>query len=174
MLKGSNNPRDFLLFTLGINFALRIGDLLNLHICDILDNNGKVKGFILIKEEKTLKGRRIKINENAKDAINYFLKNTKNWEYDEPLFKSKRSVKPIDPSLAYRLIQKWTESVGLTKENYGTHTLRKTWGYMARKRFSIPIELIQAKFGHSSPAITKAYIGIEDDEIENVESEVNI
>jgi hypothetical protein len=37
MLKGSGTPRNFLLFTLGINFALRISDLLKLHITDILD-----------------------------------------------------------------------------------------------------------------------------------------
>ncbi len=131
-------------------------------------------GFILLKEKKTARAARIRINDNSREAIQYFLENTADWSYEEPLFKSLRSEKPLDPSAVYRLIQKWTEAVGLTKENYGTHTLRKTWGYMARKRFSIPIELIQAKFGHSSPAVTKAYIGIEDGEIENVESEVNL
>jgi integrase len=178
LLKGSaqetGNPRDYLLFTLGINFALRISDLLQLKIGDILDEKGKVRDFILIKEKKTSRAARIRINENSREAIEYFLRNTPDWNYSDPLFKSKRSGKSLDPSRVYRLIQKWTSQVGLTKENYGTHTLRKTWGYMARKRFAVPVELIQTKFGHSSPAVTKAYIGIEDDEIENVESEVNL
>ncbi|MDA3793051.1 MAG: tyrosine-type recombinase/integrase [Elusimicrobia bacterium] len=174
MLKGSGAPRNYLLFTLGINFALRISDLLKLRITDILDKKGTVRGFILLKEKKTARAARIRINDNSREAIEYFLENTEDWSYEEPLFKSKRSERPLDPSAVYRLIQKWTAAVGLTKENYGTHTLRKTWGYMARKRFSVPIELIQAKFGHASPAVTKAYIGIEDDEIENVESEVNL
>jgi hypothetical protein len=36
------------------------------------------------------------------------------------------------------------------------------------------LELIQAKLGHSSPAITRRYIGITADEIEDVESRVNL
>jgi integrase len=47
--------------------------------------------------------------------------------------------------------------------------LRKTWGYMARKYRGTPIELIQEKLGHASPAVTRRYIGITSDEIENVD-----
>lgn len=64
--------------------------------------------------------------------------------------------------------------VGLTRAPHGCHTLRKTWGYQARKTFGIPIELIQAKYGHRSPAVTKQYIGITEDEIDTVEAKVNL
>jgi len=37
---------------------------------------------------------------------------------------------------------------------------------MARKYHVIPIELIHAKLGHSTPAVNKRYIGITDDKIE--------
>jgi len=63
--------------------------------------------------------------------------------------------------------------VGLTGR-YGGHTLRKTWGYMARKYHGIPIELIQEKLGHTTPAVTRRYIGITDDEITDVENRVNL
>ena len=53
------------------------------------------------------------------------------------------------------------------------HTLRKTWGYQARQN-GIPLELIQQKLRHSAPSITRRYIGITADEIEQVENEVNL
>ncbi len=52
--------------------------------------------------------------------------------------------------------------------------MRKTWGYMARKYHGITIELIQEKLGHTTPAVTRRYIGITDDEIEDVENRVNL
>ena len=70
------------------------------------------------------------------------------------------------------LIKKWIEAVGLDPASYGTHTLRKTWGYHARKNFGIPIELISEKLDHSSNAVTKRYIGISQEEINNIEKKV--
>lgn len=55
-LRGSN-LRDYCLFTLGINSALRVSDLLKLKISDILDEKKKVKDRIQIKEKKTGKDK---------------------------------------------------------------------------------------------------------------------
>jgi len=40
------------------------------------------------------------------------------------------------------MIKEWYEKVDL-KGRYETHTLRKTWGYMARRKEGISIEIIQ-------------------------------
>ena len=69
------------------------------------------------------------------------------------------------------MIQKWTSEAGLEGERYGTHTLRKTWGYQARKK-GITIEQISEKLGHRSSIVTKRYIGINQDEINKIEDEV--
>ena len=47
---------------------------------------------------------------------------------------------------------------------------------MARKYHyhAVPIELTQAKLGHSTSAGTKRYIRITDDEIEDVENHVDL
>lgn len=50
----------------------------------------------------------------------------------------------------------------------GTHSLRKTWGYQARKA-GIDLSIIHKKLGHRTPGITKRYIGITDDEVHQVE-----
>jgi site-specific recombinase XerD len=64
------------------------------------------------------------------------------------------------------------EAVGL-RGNYGTHTLRKTWGYHARLN-GVPLELIMHRFNHNNLAYTKRYLGITDDELEAVVRRLNL
>ena len=173
MLKGQDHPRDYLLFVMGINTALRIGDLLRLRVGDVLDERGEVVEFLHVKEQKTGKSKRVKLNDSTREALRHYFTRVPVTDPDAPLFPT-RSGKPLDRTQAWRLINSWCETVGLTQGRYGAHTLRKTWGYMARRYHGIPIELIQAKLGHSSPAITRRYIGITGDEIENVENHVNL
>ena len=166
------SPRDYLLFTLGINTALRISDLLSLRVCDVWEEeSGEVKNFLILRERKTGKDQRIKLNAAAREAIEFYLSQAK-FSPSDWLFKSPHVETPLSRVQAWRLLNKWAREVGLT-DRIGTHTLRKTWGYHARKQ-GVPLELIQAKLGHSSPAITRRYIGITADEIEDVENQVNL
>ena len=49
--------------------------------------------------------------------------------------------------------------------NYGTHTLRKTWGYHQRVFNNVPLPILMHAFGHSTQAQTLDYLGIQDDEV---------
>ena len=55
----------------------------------------------------------------------------------------------------------------------GTHTLRKTFGYWAYKQ-GIDITLLMRIFNHSAPSITLRYIGITQEEINNVYVNLNL
>ncbi|GAH94234.1 unnamed protein product, partial [marine sediment metagenome] len=79
--------------------------------------------------------------------------------------KSKKN-KPLTRVRAWQLINEWCREVGI-EERMGTHTLRKTLGYQMRKK-GIAIEVIQAILGHSNPKVPSRYIGISDDELEEV------
>ncbi|MBR9930126.1 tyrosine-type recombinase/integrase [Enterococcus sp. 079] len=52
----------------------------------------------------------------------------------------------------------------LGRDDIGTHTLRKTFGYHYYKK-TRDIATLMFIFNHSSQAITKRYIGITEDEI---------
>ena len=168
----SDRPRDYLLFVLGINFALRVGDLLALRVGDVIDEGGNIVDHLIIKEQKTGKGKRITVNEAASCALSDYFQKVGVRPRGEYLFKSMRSEKPLDKVTVWKMLNSWCKAVGV-KDNCGTHTMRKTWGYWARKQ-GVSIELIQAKFGHSSPSITRRYIGITADEIANVEDLVSL
>ena len=156
--------RDYCLFVLGINSGLRISDLLKLRISDVSEK-GKVKDRIRLREKKTNKFKDFPISDNAKKAIKEYLQ-TRTINENEPLFISRKNKGFLMRQRAYWILNEAARSIGI-KEKIGTHTLRKTFGYHAYKN-GYDIEIIQKLFNHSSPSITLRYIGITQDNLDDV------
>lgn len=156
--------RDYCLFVLGINSGLRISDLLRLRICDVSEK-GKQKNRIRLREKKTNKFKDFPISDNAKSAIKKYLR-TRIINENEPLFISRKNKGFLLRQQAYRILNDVAKSVGI-KEKIGTHTLRKTFGYHAYNN-GYDITLIQKLFNHSSPSVTLRYIGITQEQMDNV------
>lgn len=165
LLKGKENWKDYALFVLGINFGLRIGDLLQVQVKNVREDSGYIKDSFEIKERKTGKYNSIEINKAAKEALELLFERTKiGKNSDNYLIYNTQSYpigsESISRIQAYRLIRKWCEEIGLTGLNVGTHTLRKTFGYHAWKN-GISIEALREKFKHESTSTTREYLGIE-------------
>ena len=156
--------RDYCLFVLGINSGLRISDLLKLRISDV-DEKGKVKDRIRLRENKTNKFKDFPISDNAKSAIREYLK-SRQYSENEPLFISRKNKGFLLRQRAYKILNEVARSIGI-KEKIGTHTLRKTFGYHAYNS-GYDIAIIQKLFNHSSPSVTLRYIGITQDEMDDV------
>ena len=181
--------RDYCLFVLGINSGLRISDLLKLVISDVIENK-KLKDRIRLREKKTNKFKDFPLSYNAKSAIREYLK-AREYKLNEPLFISrkrnraeaetacdKQDVNAVKREVsrgnkgflmrqqAYKIINDVAKSIGI-KDKIGTHTLRKTFGYHAYNN-GYDISLIQKLFNHSTPAITLRYIGITQEELDDV------
>lgn len=169
-LRGSSE-RNHCLFTLGINSGLRISDLLRLDICDVVEGK-KVKDRICLRESKTGKHKEFPISSNAKKAIADYLKTRENYQLDDPLFLSRKQNGYLGRWQAYKIINDAARAVGI-KEKIGTHTLKKTMGYHAYKEGK-DITLIQKLFNHSAPSITLAYIGITQEDLDNVYLDLNL
>jgi hypothetical protein len=45
---------------------------------------------------------------------------------------------------------------------------RKTFGYIQRTKYGVSFEVLCKRFGHSSPAITMRYLGIDDREVKGI------
>ncbi|MBS4207457.1 tyrosine-type recombinase/integrase [Bacillus sp. FJAT-50079] len=152
-LKRHCSERDYILFLIGINTGLRIGDLLKLKVSDV-----KRKKRVLIYEGKTKKKREINLS-NIYDEIQAYIKIIESdW-----LFPSRKGDKPISATQAYRQLIKAGEFADL--ESIGTHTMRKTFGYWHYKQFK-DVAQLQMILNHSHPEITLTYIGITNEEIE--------
>jgi len=161
--------RDYLLFITGINTGLRISDIIKLKVSDVLNEDGTVKSHICINEQKTGKRKRFKINDTLAREFLEYCKNLKMTDY---LFSSRKGKnEPITRVQAYRLLNAVALRIGL--EEIGTHTLRKTFGYHFYRKTK-DVALLQKLFNHSSPSITLAYIGIEQDEIDEAYDDFEI
>ena len=64
LLRGRGQSRNLLLFTVGINTALRISDLLQLEVGDFVDEGGQVKRRFWLREEKRGKRQEVIINDS--------------------------------------------------------------------------------------------------------------
>ena len=177
MLHSQKNYRDWILWIFGLNTALRISDLLSLKINDVFDSNMQAREFIYINYSKRKNKKVVKIilNDKLKKSLAEYMEwRLQNNIYSEWLFYSKRNQdNPTDRHQVYRNMQQWAKTFNINQA-IGTHTLRKTWGYIAFKYFHIPIELICEKLHHTHPAVTRRYLGITDDMLEQVEKRVQI
>lgn len=161
-----NNDRNYIMFLLGIYTGLRISDILKLRVKDVIDlsnrkDKRKIKKQIVLREQKTSKQKIIKINPILKEPLEDYVQDKEMYEY---LIKSRQGFnKPISRKRAYEILKELGEMFDV--DSLGCHSMRKTFGYHYYKQTK-DIALLQKIFNHSSPAITLAYIGIDQDRMD--------
>ena len=152
---------------MGINNGIRVGDLLNIKVGDVRYlKPGQVHQ---ITESKTKKKNVVVINKPVRKALDtYFSNSTSQIENHHYLFRSRKGENsPLSVQAVHGLVKKWTQAINL-KGNYGTHTLRKTWGYQQRTKYGVGFDVIAKRFNHSDPKTTMTYLGIEDKEVHSI------
>lgn len=159
------NMRDAVLFATGIYTGLRISDILLLRVRDV-----RGKEYICLREKKTGKQKRIKINRFLKKLYADYIGNKKDYEC---LFHGKERInKPITRQQAYNILQDAAEHIGLA-DAIGTHTMRKTFGYHYYQKTK-DVGMLMEIFNHDHPSITLRYIGITQKNIAKAYDEFDI
>ncbi len=158
----ANNPRDLAIFTLGINSALRASDLVAIPLSSI--QNLMVGESFIVKEKKTGKNRHVTINESVFRALNDYLEVRPRTRANRPLFLSRKGGGGLTVPSLHRLVKSWCHEVKL-KGNYGSHTLRKTFGYHQRVTFKTELPILMTAFNHTSQKQTLSYLGIQEKEV---------
>jgi len=157
-----DHPRDLCLFVLGINTAFRANELLSIKVGQV---RSLLPGDVLsVKQSKTGKFRQVTVNDTVVEAISLHLADNRLMD-DEPLFMGKRGCLTV-PTVS-TMVKTWCENAGL-KGSYGSHTLRKTWGYWQRMERGTAVPLLMEAFGHATQQQTLAYLGIQAAEIAQI------
>ncbi|MFI8379598.1 tyrosine-type recombinase/integrase [Leeuwenhoekiella sp. NPDC079379] len=156
LIRSGDNPTFGLLVIVGINLGLRISDLLELTFGDLRSDS------IDIVEGKTGKKRTLTINDNIKAVLKYF----DSIEYKDS-FKAFRSQKGsvYSPQHVNRLLKEYFNS------DTSSHSLRKTFGrrvWNNNNKSDEALMYLSEIFNHTSPAITRKYLGIRSEEISDI------
>ena len=155
LIRSGENPTFGLLIITGINLGLRISDLLDLSFNQLRADT------ITIKEGKTGKQRILKVNENIKTAIAHF--SEENGEFHA--FRSRKntvySIQQVN-----RLMKQYFKGSDIT-----THSLRKTFGrrvWNNNQQSEKALMYLSELFNHTSVAVTRKYLGIRQEELDNI------
>jgi integrase len=157
-----DEPRNSALFTTRVNTALRASDLLRIKVGQV--RNLKAGDEIELKEKKTGKSRRITLNKASVQAIQRLLA-SRPYADEDLLFTGQRG--PLTVSSVHRLVKGWCRAINL-RGNYGSHSLRKTFGYHQRVTFGTDLPTLMEIFNHSTQRQTLAYLCVQPEEIKNV------
>jgi len=148
------NPKILFAMVLEANLGLRIVDIRNLKLCDIIWDNGRYR--LDVTEQKTGKKR----NFTVPDAVYEYMK-----AYCE------RNEIPEDVpmlDLSERTINQYIQKVAdyLGYDNIGTHSFRKFYATRLYENNGNDIVLVQTLLQHSSVSVTRRYLGLSDEKIE--------
>ena len=158
------HARNYALFVFGINTGYRANEIVKLKVRDVR-NIGKGE-LLRVYQTKTKKYRSVYLNENVYAAVQRLIEE-ESLKDDDPLFKSNKESGHLTEGTVNRLMKKWCADVGLIG-GYGSHTIRKTWGYQQRKNNNVPLHVLMVAFGHSTQRQTLNYLCIEQEEVEEL------
>ncbi|AVK63338.1 integrase [Lactobacillus sp. CBA3606] len=150
---GVHGQRNSLLVLVGLNTGLRMSDILNLKAGQV-----RYQDIVTIIEQKTQKKRLILLTK-LRPKLDLYIRNLADDDY---LFTGQSPQHALSVNAVYKFFQ--TIARKMHRNDIGTHTLRKTFGYHYYQR-THDVGTLMMIFNHSSEAITKRYIGLNQDVI---------
>lgn len=155
-----------LLMTTGTMTALRIGDLLGLKWSLLLNQQS-----FSIEESKTKKIRQIPISKDLQAVIQKCYLEMGSPDIDELMFLNKYKTKAIRIQWVNVKLKQVFKRYGLPTKGVSSHLFRKTLGRASfENNGSSEDALIKLSelFGHSSIAVTRRYLGLRQEEIDDL------
>lgn len=158
--------RMSLLIGCGSFFGLRISDLLSLSWDMLVDGD-----YFMLSEKKTGKRRIIKINDGFQKHIIDCYNALKIQDKTEKCFLSNKKVVYSIQRINV-ILKEIKQKYNLKIEHFSTHSLRKTFGRriveQAGENSEMALIKLSELFNHSSPQITRKYLGLRHEELMEV------
>ena len=173
-LEKAGEYKFLLLFAIGAYTGLRIGDILRLRWYVVYNISIGSAGGIGVTENKTGKHRSISFHKDLKKIIKTV------YEFENPedpgqyIFCSRHGDNPMSIQYINRRMKVLCFRNGISvpdDKNISTHLLRKTFGRRVwdnQGQDEKALIMLMEVFNHSSVSITKRYLGIRSEEIEDI------
>ena len=155
------NPRVAAILTAEANLGMRVGDILRLRMSDIVQDGGRYR--LNMTEEKTGKQRKFTVPGEVYTFLRQYA--TKHKIPDDAL------LFPITVRQVQHHLKLVCDYLGY--KDISTHSFRKWYATSIYNANGHDIVLVQRLLQHSSPMVTRRYIGVSDEQIEDVREAID-
>lgn len=159
MLDREKRVRDRALFDLAIDSKLRGCDLVKVRIAELV-SGGRIRNRAIVIQQKTKKPVQFELLEPARTSLLAWLER-RGGSLDDYAFPSRIDHSDHLSTRQYaRLVEEWVTGIGLRKEDYGTHSLRRTKASIIYKQTG-NLRAVQILLGHTKIESTVRYLGVD-------------
>jgi integrase len=147
------------MFDLAIDSKLRGCDLVKVRIGDLV-SGARIRQRALIIQQKTGRPVQFELLEPARASLLAWL-DRRGGGLDDFVFPSRADrFNHISTRQYARLVDEWVTAIGLRKDDYGTHSLRRTKAALIYKQTG-NLRAVQILLGHTKIETTVRYLGVE-------------
>lgn len=151
--------RDRALFDLAIDSKLRGCDVVKIKIGDIV-SGGQIKSRAIVVQQKTRRPVQFEMLEVTRGSLLAWLE-CRGGRLDDFVFPSRIDHTDHLSTRQYaRLVDEWVTGIGLRKEDYSTHSLRRTKASLIYKQTG-NLRAVQILLGHTKIESTVRYLGVD-------------
>lgn len=151
--------RDRALFDLAIDSKLRGCDVVRLKIGDLV-SGGQVRARALVVQQKTGRPVQFELLADTRASLLAWLER-RGGSLADYVFPSRVDHTDHLSTRQYaRLVDEWVTGIGLRREEYGTHSLRRTKASIIYKATG-NLRAVQILLGHSKIENTVRYLGVD-------------
>lgn len=151
--------RDRALFDLAIDSKLRGCDVVRIKIGDIV-LGAQVRSRAIVVQAKTGKPVQFELMADARASLLAWLER-RGGTLGDYVFPSRIDhARPLSTRQYARLVDEWVNGIGLRREEYGTHSLRRTKASIIYKA-SGNLRAVQILLGHVKIENTVRYLGVD-------------
>jgi integrase len=151
--------RDRALFDLAIDSKLRGCDLVKLKIGTLVTGRD-IRARAMVIQQKTGRPVQFEITTDARASLLAWLER-RGGSVEDFVFPSRADPNDHLSTRQYaRLVDEWVTAIGLRKEEYGTHSLRRTKASLIYKATG-NLRAVQILLGHTKIENTVRYLGVD-------------
>lgn len=165
--------RNYTIFTMGVAFGIRAGDLCDMRIHHILNADRTFKAHCGLYEQKTRKFNNPVITSAMKTILREYLSTLGGYDLDDYLFRSRQrdkwgNYRPITIQQLNNIIKEAAKAVGI-RDHISSHSLRKTFAYQLLQQNPGNDEVkfaLQRMLNHNDFKTTLTYCGMTQDTLD--------
>jgi site-specific recombinase XerC len=151
--------RDRALFDLAIDNKLRGCDIVKIKIGNLV-SGGHIRSRAIVVQQKTGRPVQFELMDDARTSLLAWLERRSGTVEDYAFPSRIDHTDHIRTRQYARLVDEWVTGIGLRREEYGTHSLRRTKASIIYKATG-NLRAVQILLGHTKIENTVGYLGVD-------------